>query len=383
MNSTAYENSIVLQIDEKNRAITNDGKNTPIILGVKGDDCAERVYFESPKILSPEINLLDETEGVSVRVFVNYKNASNEPYIQECTDVAAVANTDTATFSWLVTNNATNTKGDVKFNVCVKKFDSDGKLTNEWHTTTFVGKILDGIDVTAKTPEVITHDTVTLQALTLEVQNYAASVNSLTAKYEDVEAAIDASVDSKMDSYTTTEDADSKYLSKTDASSTYATHAMLGNVVPKVTTVLENLKHTIQIWEPTDGPSMASIVLPSAPVVGSKLKIYIGTNFTSNVDTNADPYGRYRTFVIDMYVVDNGLGIAGSATKHILVPGNVSGGIVYDGDLMITFHPNAEEANQLFVMLKTNSYDQQTYEYYGGLMTFVLDKVEMITGAGI
>lgn len=200
MNSTAYENSIVLQIDEANRAITNNGKNAPIILGVKGDDCAERVYFESPKILSPEIDLLDTTEGVTISVYINYKNASNEPYIQECSDVAAVANTDTVTFSWLVTNRATNTKGEVKFNVCVKKF-VDGQLTNEWHTTTFTGKVLDGIDVTAKTPEVITHDTVTLQALTIQVQSYAAqiagygeSVDALNETLSDVDDYIDTSV---------------------------------------------------------------------------------------------------------------------------------------------------------------------------------------------
>lgn len=378
MNSTAYENSIVLQIDEKNRAITNDGKNTPIILGVKGDDCAERVYFESPKILSPEINLLDETEGVSVRVFVNYKNASNEPYIQECTDAAAVANTDTATFSWLVTNNATNTKGDVKFNVCVKKFDADGKLTNEWHTTTFVGKILDGIDVTAKTPEVITHDTVTLQALTLEVQNYAISVNSLTAKYEDVEAAIDASVEasvnSKMASYTTTEDADSKYLSKTDASSTYATQAMLDNLAPKTTVIKNNMNSKIPVWTNVGDCSYWGMRIDDKGVIqpGSKLKLYFGLY--------VDDYASERCFIVEIPVVRNTTQDEnyGQASHYIRI------GDAFEGVIFFRLH-GPDNDKQLSASVITKLYDEQAIdENYDTTVTeFVLDKIEMITGAGI
>ena len=126
--TTAYKNSIVLQIDEANRAILNDGKNTPIILGVKGDNCAERVYFESPKNLSPEIDLLDTTEGVEISVYIDFKNANNEPYIHECTaSLLSVDGSNNVTFSWLVSHYATAAKGDVKFNVCVKKF-KDGEL---------------------------------------------------------------------------------------------------------------------------------------------------------------------------------------------------------------------------------------------------------------
>ena len=204
MNSTAYENSIVLQIDEANRAITNDGKNTPIILGVKGDDCAERVYFESPRILSPEFDLLSTVEGeVEIHAYINYKNANNEPYIQECNDIVQVVGTDKVTFSWLVTNRATIAKGDVKFNVCIKKFTySEEKgameLTNEWHTTTFIGRVLDGIDVTAKTPEVITHDTVTLQALTMQMQNYAGEVEGYANEVKDLHTKLD-NVDEYVD----------------------------------------------------------------------------------------------------------------------------------------------------------------------------------------
>lgn len=211
---TAYANSIVLKIDEASRSLTNnDGSTTPIILGVRGDDCAERIYFESPKQLSPEIDLLESSETVKIHVYVNYRNAVNEPYIQECTDVAESTTSDTVNFSWIVTNKATVNRGDVKFNICVKRTVYNAEtdkweLTNEWHTTTFVGKVLDGIDVTKKTPEVITHDSVTIEQLTVQtnayaaaVNGYATEVNALHKTLDDVNAYVDSVVDSSVETY--------------------------------------------------------------------------------------------------------------------------------------------------------------------------------------
>lgn len=375
MNSDAYANSIVLQIDEANRAITNNGKNTPIILGVKGDDCAERVYFESPRILSPEINLLpDENEGVSVRVFVNYKNASKEPYIQECTDVAAIANSDTVTFSWLVTNYATNTKGEVLFNVCVKKFDNEGHLTNEWHTTTFTGKILDSIDVTAKTPEVITHDAVTLQALTIQVQNYsiavsgyANSVNTLTAKYNDVEAVIDAAVNSKMEPYSTTEYVNSTFLTKTEASNTYA----LKSQMPITSIVLDNLNANIPIWTNVGDTSAMSLALGdlSRAKQGDKLRLYFG-------QTAIDEYAN-TSFIIDVDIISTNRGTSGQAS-HILVSD------AFEGILSVKMH-GENNYKQMFFSVITKMYNS-TYisNVYGSNgLKITLNKIELITGSTI
>lgn len=223
---TAYANSIVLQIDEANRTLTSNNETNTIILGVRGDDCAERVYFESPKQLSPEIDLLESSDTVKVHVYVNYRNAFNEPYIQECTDVAQSSTGDTVNFSWIVTNKATVSRGEVKFNVCVKRTVYNAEtdkweLTNEWHTTTFVGKVLDSIDVTKKTPEVITHDSVTIEQLTVQTNAYANAVTSYAENLEtlneslaDVNAYVDtvvgpavtSEVDAKMENYVTSEE---------------------------------------------------------------------------------------------------------------------------------------------------------------------------------
>lgn len=374
MNSDAYANSIVLQIDEANRAITNNGKNTPIILGVKGDDCAERVYFESPKILSPEINLLPEEEGVSVRVFVNYKNAVNEPYIQECTDVATIANSDAVTFSWLVTNYATNTKGEVKFNICVKKFDANGKLTNEWHTTTFVGKVLDSIDVTAKTPEVITHDAVTLQALTIQVQNYniavtgyAKEVNTLTARYSDVEEIIDSTVTDKMSAYTTSEYAETNYLKKTDAASTYALKSELYK--PTTTVVLDNLTANIPIWTNVGDASAMSMVIGdlSHAKEGDKLRLYFGeTAFDQYVGTS---------FIIDITLIKTNYGLVGQTSHHILVSD------AFEGILALKAY-GENTYKQVFFSVITKMYNATYISNVYGSNGFkiTLNKIELISG---
>lgn len=435
MNSTAYENSIVLQIDEANRSITNNGKITPIILGVKGDDCAERVYFESPKHLSPEINLLPgEDENVSVRVYVNYKNASNESYIQECTDVAAVANTDTATFSWLVTNNATNTKGEVKFNICVKKFDSDGKLTNEWHTTTFIGKVLDGIDVTAKTPEVITHDTVTLQALTLEVQNYASairgysdSVNSLTDKYGDVEEAIDNSVVAKSgvkylgvlndeleDTKTIIEPGVYTFSIKGSANNSYYVMVVCKNILgaisqsiycnfssmaqfyyyrytenngttwtsptqkvfayesdlPQTTVVLDNLTANIPIWTNVGDASAMSMVIGDLSHAKEGDKLRLYFG-----ETAFDQYVG-TSFIIDITLIKTNYGLVGQTSHHILVSD------AFEGILALKVY-GENTYKQIFFSVITKMYNATYISNVYGSNGFkiTLNKIELITGS--
>lgn len=178
-----YKNSIVLQVDEAKREIVNNGTKEPVILGVKGDNCAEKVYFEIPTILSPVINLSENTDTVKTTVYINYKDAGTNTHIHECG--SAGVNGDTAIFTWIITENATEFKGDVKFSICVKREEKDPvtgvfKLTNEWHTIPFTGKILDNIHVTNRTPEEITHESVTMNALIAQVADYTTAVDGYT-----------------------------------------------------------------------------------------------------------------------------------------------------------------------------------------------------------
>ena len=215
-----YTNGIVLQVNEATRTITNGGKDTPIILGVKGDDCAERIYFEIPKHLSSFITDVTKegilnTDNESTIVYVNFKNAMHDIYIEE---LILLRNKDgliveseegNPVFYWEVTNNATEAKGEVKFNICVKRSTRENaeavewKLQNEWHTTMFTGKVLDSVDVsrTSPTPEVIVHDTITFQTL----NKYAAAYNNwsqtLSSMDGYVDSEVEASVNLKMSDY--------------------------------------------------------------------------------------------------------------------------------------------------------------------------------------
>ena len=437
MNSEAYANSIVLQIDEANRSITNNGKNTPIVLGVKGDDCAERVYFESPTHLSPEINLLDKTEGVSVRVYVNYKNASNEPYIQECTDVVALVGTDKSTFSWLVTNRATNTKGDVKFNICIKKFVNE-TLTNEWHTTTFIGKVLESVDVTAKTPEVITHDTVTLQALTVQVQDYASavvgygnSVNNLIAKYNDVEEVINESVDAavvaksgvKYLGVLNDELEDTKHViepgvytfnRKGSTNNSYYVMVVCKNILGAISqSIYCNFSSMAQFYyyrytenegvtwtNPTQKVFAYESDLPQASVVLENLttNIPIWTNVGDASamgyalgdlsrakqgdklrlyfgQTAIDEYAN-TSFIVDIDIINTNRGTAGQASHHVFISD------AFEGMLSVKMH-GENTYKQLFFSVITKMYNA-TYinNVYGSNgLKITLNKIELITGS--
>lgn len=369
MSNIAYENSIVLQIDEANRAILNDGKNTPIILGVKGDNCAERVYFESPKNLSPEIDLLDTTEGVEISVYIDFKNANNEPYIHECTaSLLSVDGSNNVTFSWLVSHYATAAKGDVKFNVCVKKF-KDGELVAEWHTTTFIGKVLDSVEVTKRTPEVITPDATTLQALTNQVSDYTIAYNNLTESLADVNAY----VDTKMADYTTSEYAEANYAKKTE--------------LPQQTTV-ETLftgdpaKDRLWALEDVDAWTFYGVKLSKIPTAGSKLRIYISSD--------ADDYYKYKSFVMDLHVLENTThsAVCGQASHHIVMSFGLTE-YVFEGIMHVNFNPgdmcSDTSEDTLYFTLVTKKYDAQSIEdiYDSTLVQFTIDKVEMITGPGI
>lgn len=178
-------NNIVLSVNPNTRLLTYD--DGQLILGVKGDDKAQRVYFDCPKALN---ELFDDITSDDVTIYIDYKNAAGETYIQECSDAKAAAEGDIVTFSWLITNNVTYKAGEVIFNVCIKKV-VDGALQHEWHTSTLKGKVLDAINVSKRTPEVITNDTVTVQNLNIAVNEYKASVDALNETLQDVDAYVE------------------------------------------------------------------------------------------------------------------------------------------------------------------------------------------------
>ena len=183
---------IKLTVNPAKRVLEYNG--TPL-LGVVGDDCAQRIFFECPKSIN---EFIDDMTSEDITVFIDYKNAYGEPYIQECKNPVTF-NESTVTFSWVITKFVTAKAGNVSFNVCVKK-TVDGVLENEWHTTDIQGKVLPKVDTSNKTPEVITHETVTVEGLTLEV---AALKSTLQDTEEYIDGEVEKQVSAEMNQYNT------------------------------------------------------------------------------------------------------------------------------------------------------------------------------------
>lgn len=176
--------NIFLTIKPSTRSIVNES-NEALILGVKGDNCAQRVYFECPNNFN---DIFGDLTDESVKIYVDYKNAATEPYITEITDITVNELDETkVVFSWLLTSNVTYKAGNVTFNVCIKKFNDRNALVAEWHTSPFVGKVLDAVNVSKKTPEEITPDTQTLQNLITAVQGYKTEITVLKDSMVDPE----------------------------------------------------------------------------------------------------------------------------------------------------------------------------------------------------
>ena len=185
-NNAANNGEITLTVDEQTRTLKYEGE---LLLGVENDYQAERIHFEFPQIVGDDIDLSADT----VKIYIDFKNAFNEPYIYECIDKTAttVGETTTVNFSWLLPSQVTESKGTVEFTVCIKNYDTAGTLVNEWHTSPFKGTVVKGIDVSEKGNEII-HDEV------VSTNQLKESVDALTEKLSDVNAYIDEQVTSKV-----------------------------------------------------------------------------------------------------------------------------------------------------------------------------------------
>lgn len=161
-----------LTVDEQTRAIKYEGS---LLLGIEDDYQADRIYFRIPKIVGDNIDVSAET----AQIYVDFKNAYNEPYIIECTD-KALQEDGTVKFSWLLTEKVTAAKGKVEFRVCVKNY-VDGLLHNEWHSAIFVGEVLKGIDVSSKTPEILVDTTASTYLLIQKISEWEAKLDETYA----------------------------------------------------------------------------------------------------------------------------------------------------------------------------------------------------------
>lgn len=109
------------------------------LLGVESDDDVNVLQFQMPK----------EYSGFDLSEFqarINYMNANGEGDLYIADDLAVDG--DNMTFSWLVGRNACAYVGNVQFIVCLKKFDEDSNVTQEFNTTVYTLPVLRGLETT-------------------------------------------------------------------------------------------------------------------------------------------------------------------------------------------------------------------------------------------
>lgn len=108
-----------------------------VLLGVESDDDVNKIPFRMPKTYS----------GFDLSTFeirINYMNAKGEGDIYVVDDMTVVD--DDLTFSWLVGRNACKYKGQTKFIVCLKKFDQNSNVIQEFNTTVYTLPVLEGLE---------------------------------------------------------------------------------------------------------------------------------------------------------------------------------------------------------------------------------------------
>ena len=118
----------VCVIDAQSRTITVPDQYK--LLGVENDKRVERIYFQCQKIVGDNQDLSQDYQ-----LFVNYQNANGDPDAYHIDDMEVDG--DNITFSWLLEENVTKYKGNIKFAFGAIKpgdeiLDPD---KNRWNTT--------------------------------------------------------------------------------------------------------------------------------------------------------------------------------------------------------------------------------------------------------
>ena len=150
------------------------------LLGVESDEDVNKIPFQMPK----------EYCGFDLSQFearINYLNANGEGDMYIVDDLEIDGDDPSLmTFTWLVGRNACAYKGNVQFIVCLKKFDNDQNVVQEFNTTVYSLPVLEGLETTElivqQNPDIIEHILQLIeQAAIVDFSNYytKAETNAL------------------------------------------------------------------------------------------------------------------------------------------------------------------------------------------------------------
>lgn len=196
------------------------------ILGVESDDDVNKIPFQMPK----------EYCGFDLSTFearINYMNNAGigDMYI---VDDLAVDGDDPSlmTFTWLVGRNACAYKGNTQFIVCLKKFDDNDNVIQEFNTTVYSLPVLQGLETTEaiqqQNPDIIEHILTLIEDMGgVDLSNYYTKAqvnalklpnpNKLTINGVDYDGSAAVEMEIEGGSSQTTEIADGQIIHVTDA----------------------------------------------------------------------------------------------------------------------------------------------------------------------
>lgn len=127
-------------IDDNLRTMTIPSSIT--LLGVESDDDVNKIPFQMPK----------EYCGFDLSTFearINYMNPNGDGDIYIVQDLEVDGDDPSLMdFTWLVGRNACAYKGNTQFIVCLKKFDSNQNVIQEFNTTVYSLPVLQGLETT-------------------------------------------------------------------------------------------------------------------------------------------------------------------------------------------------------------------------------------------
>lgn len=134
-------------IDPVTRAITNPNSQKNKLM--QGDHNSEIYTFEIPKLVEGhDMSLCNQVRIHYNDIASDKANESKDVYTVNDLHIDIVES-DTITFSWLISGNATKYAGLLSFRIQFLCIDESGAITYKWHTEVFKGiTISDGFDNT-------------------------------------------------------------------------------------------------------------------------------------------------------------------------------------------------------------------------------------------
>ena len=97
-------------------------------IAVQHDHNVETVTFDCPRYW-------DDLDMSELSIYINYMRKDRVVGCYKATDISVDADNDRVMhFNWLISHNVSDTVGQLKFLVCIKKGDADGYEVNHWNS---------------------------------------------------------------------------------------------------------------------------------------------------------------------------------------------------------------------------------------------------------